>query len=141
MYECICVRASVSKMYCYIDVKRVTDSIVYEDQSEINIEFPIHADNTIEIHPGSKRKIRSTTFVFNIPTSHYVSFNGINTNISLSTKSQLVLHPESNGLFIVDVMNFSLETRIIPQQMKLGTLNIKKYDTSTESLNDGNQQR
>ena len=60
-------------------------------------------------------------------------FRGINTNISVSTISEVV-HPDKCGVLVVDAINSSLEEREIPRNLQLGCLCIKKYSWFTEDL-------
>ena len=108
----------------FIDVKRITDSLYIEDQSEVIIELPVYTECLTLVPSVTKIKVPTSSYVFNVPTSHYVMFRGINTNISITAVSG-VLDPSKNGILFIDVINLSLEEREIPCNLKLGSLCIK----------------
>ena len=56
----------------------------------------VFSDQMSIIESGGRMKISTTTYVFNIPKTHYIAFQGINTNISISAESG-VIHPDKNG--------------------------------------------
>ncbi len=113
-------------MYQYIDVNQIIDTKFCEDQSEVVIEFPVYSNIESEIKHGSRQKIKSSTSIFNIPKTHFVSFKGIQTNIGISTKFGIV-HPDFFGVLHIDVFNSGLQNHILPYNLKLGTLSIKQY--------------
>ena len=117
----------------HIDVKRITDAVYIEDQSNLKLEFPVHSDSLYLLESGGKRKIFTDTCLFNIPKTHYVLFRGINTNISVTTLSEVV-HPDKCGVLVVDAINSSLEEREIPRNLQLGFVCIKKYSWFTEDV-------
>ena len=110
----------------YIDVKRITDTLYLEDQTKVLIEFPVFSDQVSIIESGGRMKISTTTYVFNIPKTHYIAFQGINTNISISAESG-VIHPDKNGILYISIINSSLETRDVPRGIQLGSVSVKKY--------------
>ena len=115
----------------FIDVKRITDSLYIEDQSELIIELPVYTESLTLVPSGTKIKVPTSCYVFNTPVSHYVMFRGINTNISVTAISG-VLDPSKNGILFIDVINLSLEDREIPRGLKLGSLCIKKFSMFAE---------
>ena len=115
----------------FIDVKRITDSLYIEDQSEVIIELPVYTECLTLVPSGTRIKVPTSSYVFNVPISHYVMFRGINTNISITAISG-VLDPSKNGILFIDVINLSLEEREIPRNLKLGSLCIKKFSMFAE---------
>ena len=109
-----------------LDVKSIVDSICSDDQTNIMLSFPIYAENSFDVESGSMTNILSSTAVYNIPLSHFVSFEGTKTNISIYTTSG-VLHPYTHGQIAVKVGNSSLQNHTMPKNWELGTLLIKKY--------------
>ena len=105
----------------FIVVKRITDSLYIEDQSELIIELPVYTESLTLVPSGTKIKVPSSCYVFNTPVSHYVMFRGINTNISVTAISG-VLDPSKNGILFIDVINLSLQDREIPCYLYLGFL-------------------
>ena len=121
----------MKNMKQFIDVKRITDSLYIEDQSEVIIELPVYTECLTLVPSGTKIKVPTSCYVFNMPSSHYVMFRGINTNISITAISG-VLDPSKNGTLYIDVINLSLEEREIPRNLKLGSLCIKKFSMFAE---------
>ena len=95
------------------------------------IELPVYTECLTLVPSGTKIKVPTSSYVFNVPTSHYVMFRGINTNISITAVSG-VLDPSKNGILFIDVINLSLEEREIPRNLKLGSLCIKKFSMFAE---------
>ena len=114
----------------YINVKQIVECILCGNQVDTIIEFPIYANVELEIKQGRYMKIETTSSIYNIPDTHFVSFKPVTTNIGIFTK-EFVLYPTSFGKIFVDVYNSSLETRIIPRFMKIGSIAIKKYLIAT----------
>ena len=44
----------------HIDVKRITDAVYIEDQSNLKLEFPVHSDSLYLLESGVKRKFLQT---------------------------------------------------------------------------------
>lgn len=119
-------------MYHYVDVNQIVNTLYCEDQTEFLIEFPVYCDQPSFISPGEKLKIPTLTYVFNIPKTHFVEFNGITTNISISTYNG-VIHPDTYGLIYITLVNTSLELREVPKHIKLGSIKIRKYLCNNEA--------
>ena len=118
----------------YIDVKRITDTLYLEDQTNVVIEFPVHSDQLSIIEPGGgKIKTCTLTYIFNIPKTHYVSFTGFEMNISVLAESG-VTNPEKNGILYVSMINTSLESRTIPRGIQLGGTSIRKYSSFEDEV-------
>ena len=126
-------------MYHYIDVNVIIGSIPIENQADVTIEFPVYSSKEDEVKQASYTKVKSSTAVYNIPDTNYISFNGITTNIGVSTKDG-VLHHNSFGFLYIDVHNSSLQVHTIPYGMKLGSISIKRYIDLTNFCDLNSQQ-
>ena len=85
-------------MVRYVDVSKIISSLpeTIEDElnlmvdfkhSDIKIELPICSSYDELIETGKTKTIQSCTTLYNCPESHFLSFDGVNTNIGLYTVS------------------------------------------------------
>ena len=126
-------------MWQYIDVSKIVNTLPenndwslhstnYFSHPEIKIELPICVANDHSLESGQTKIVQPCTILHDTPSSHYLEFKGIETNIGVYTISG-VLKNTFTGYFYVITYNSSTQSRFIPSGTRIGSMFIKKITT------------
>ena len=126
----------------YIDMRKIIDALpdeICSSSSSLNpskhsahpdiyVTFPVCVSGEEVIDFGETKLIQTCTIILvdNIPSTHYMKFDGINTNIGLHTLSG-ILKNDFSGYFYARAHNSSTEVVKIPSGTYIGSLVLKKY--------------
>ena len=95
---------------------------------DINVTFPVCVSGEEVLDSGETKLVQTCTIILvdNIPSSHYMKFEGITTNIGLHTLSG-VLKNDFSGYFYARTHNSSTEVFKLPSGTYIGSLVLKKF--------------
>ena len=95
---------------------------------DIYVTFPVCVSSEEVLDVGETKLVQTCTIILvdNIPSSYYMKFEGINTNIGLHTLSG-ILKNDFSGYFYAKAHNSSTEALRIPSGTCIGSLVLKKY--------------
>ena len=126
----------------YIDMKKIIyalpdeicsstsalNSSKHSTHPDIHVRFPICVSSEEVLDVGETKLVETCTIILvdNIPSSYYMKFEGINTNIGLHTLSG-ILKNDFSGYFYAKAHNSSTEVLRIPSGICIGSLVLKKY--------------
>ena len=95
---------------------------------DIYVTFPVCVSGEEVLDVGETKLVQTCTIILvdNIPSSYYMKFEGINTNIGLHTLSG-ILKNDFSGYFYAKAHNSSTVALRIPSGTCIGSLVLKKY--------------
>ena len=95
---------------------------------DINVTFPVCVSGEEVLDSGETKLVQTCTIILfdNIPSSHYMKFEGITTNIGLRTLSG-VLKNDFSGYFYARTHNSSTDVLKISSGTYIGLLVLRKF--------------
>ena len=95
---------------------------------DISVTFPVCVAGEEVIDSGETKRVQTCTLILfdDIPSSHYMKFEGITTNIGLRTLSG-VLKNDFSGYFYAMTHNSSTEALKVPSCTYVGSLVLRKF--------------